>query len=136
MCSRTLVAQGLNPIAFPQRSWLPANLAGMEGLLFGGIDALADGIIRIVHKDNGYGARQTFSFTCRISNLQPIARSNSLISGTKVSYRRDSMSSHPSASRKPKDMGAANTALGIEPMRPPLDQPLLQFLVHLRRIAT
>ncbi len=49
MCSRVLVAQGLNPIAFPQRSWLPANLAGMEGLLFGGFDALADRVIRVVH---------------------------------------------------------------------------------------
>lgn len=73
MCSRTLAAQGLNPIAFPHCSRLPANLAGMEGLLFGGIDALADGVIRIVHMDKGYGARQTFSFTCRISNLQSTA---------------------------------------------------------------
>ena len=41
MCSRVLVALGLNPIAFPQCSRLPANLAGMEGLLFAGFDALA-----------------------------------------------------------------------------------------------
>ena len=59
MWSRVLVALGLNPIAFPQCSRLPANLAGMEGLLFGGFDALADRVIRVIHVDNGYGARQT-----------------------------------------------------------------------------
>jgi hypothetical protein len=30
---------------------LPADLAGTEGLLFGGFDALAGGVIRIGHMD-------------------------------------------------------------------------------------
>jgi len=50
-CARVLIAQSLDPITFPQLPRLPANLAGMEGLLYGGFDALADGVIRVVHMD-------------------------------------------------------------------------------------
>jgi len=104
--SRVLVALGLNPIAFPQCSWLPANLPGMEGLLFGGFDALADRVIRVVHM------------------------------GSKSSQRRDSMSHHPSPCRKPEDMAVLANRLRYGTNEATLDQPLLQFLVHLRRIAT
>ena len=47
----TLVAQSLDPITFPQCSRLPTDLAGMEGFRYGGFDALADGVVRIVHID-------------------------------------------------------------------------------------
>jgi hypothetical protein len=46
-----LVAQGLDPTVFPQSAGLTANLAGMEGLLYGGFDALVNGVIRMVHMD-------------------------------------------------------------------------------------
>lgn len=46
-----LVAQSLNPLSFPPLPRLPADLAGMEALLYGGFDALADGVVRIVHMD-------------------------------------------------------------------------------------
>jgi hypothetical protein len=39
------VTQGLDPTVFPQFPRLAANLAGMEGLLYGGKDALANGVI-------------------------------------------------------------------------------------------
>jgi hypothetical protein len=42
-------AQGLDPTMLPQCSRLPADLAGMEGLLYGGFEAVANSIIRIVH---------------------------------------------------------------------------------------
>jgi hypothetical protein len=44
-----LVTQSLAPIAFPLFSRLPANLAGMEGLLPCGKDTLSNGVIRVVH---------------------------------------------------------------------------------------
>jgi hypothetical protein len=37
-----LVAQGLDPTVFPQFPRLAANLAGMEGLVLGGFDALTN----------------------------------------------------------------------------------------------
>jgi hypothetical protein len=46
-----LVAQSLDPTVFPQSPGLAANLAGMEGLLYGGFDALVNGVIRMVHMD-------------------------------------------------------------------------------------
>src|ERR1035438_7904789 len=42
---RVLVAQGLNQTIFPQFPRLTADFAGMEGLLYGGKDALANGVI-------------------------------------------------------------------------------------------
>ena len=45
------VAHGLDPTVFPQFARLTANLAGMEGLLYGGFDALVNGVIRMVHMD-------------------------------------------------------------------------------------
>jgi hypothetical protein len=50
-CTRMLLAQSLNPTAFPQFSRLAANLASMEGFLLGGFEASADSIIRITHMD-------------------------------------------------------------------------------------
>jgi hypothetical protein len=44
-----LVAQSLDPTILPQSSRLPANLAGMGGLQFGGFDALAKGVITMIH---------------------------------------------------------------------------------------
>jgi hypothetical protein len=37
-----LTAQSLDPTVIPQFAWLPADLAGMEGLLYGGFDALVN----------------------------------------------------------------------------------------------
>jgi hypothetical protein len=39
-----LVAQRLSPTTFPPFSPLAADLAGMEGLLYGGFDALVNGV--------------------------------------------------------------------------------------------
>jgi hypothetical protein len=39
------VTEGLDPTVFPQFGRLPAHLAGMQGLLLGGLDALADGVV-------------------------------------------------------------------------------------------
>jgi hypothetical protein len=44
-----LVAQGLDPTAFPQFPRSPANLAGVEGFLFGGFEALPNYVVR--HSD-------------------------------------------------------------------------------------
>lgn len=46
-----LVAQGLNQTVFTQFSRLPAYLASMEGLLDGGLDATANGVIPVLHMD-------------------------------------------------------------------------------------
>jgi hypothetical protein len=45
------VTQRLNPTAFPPLSRLAADLAGMEGFLYGGFDALTNGVVRTVHMD-------------------------------------------------------------------------------------
>jgi hypothetical protein len=39
------IAQGLSQTIFPQFPRLPANLAGMEGLLSGDADSLANGVV-------------------------------------------------------------------------------------------
>ena len=46
-----LVAQSLDPLSFPQSPRLPADLASMEGLLLGGFEAMANGVIRMIHVD-------------------------------------------------------------------------------------
>jgi hypothetical protein len=46
------VAQGLDPAAFPLFPRLPANLASTEGFPYGGFDALANGVIRIIDVDS------------------------------------------------------------------------------------
>jgi len=46
-----LVAQSVDPTTFSPFSRLPANLAGMEGFLHGGLDALANRVIRMIHVD-------------------------------------------------------------------------------------
>jgi hypothetical protein len=46
-----LVAQGLDPTDLPKLSRLTSNLASMEGLPYGRIDASADGVIRMIHMD-------------------------------------------------------------------------------------
>src|SRR5437667_6314808 len=51
LCSRMLVAQGLNPTTFPPFSRLAANLAGAEGFQLGIFETLANGIICMVHVD-------------------------------------------------------------------------------------
>jgi hypothetical protein len=45
-----LIAQGLNPIILPQSPGLTANLASVEGFLFGGF-TLANGLICVIHVD-------------------------------------------------------------------------------------
>jgi hypothetical protein len=44
-----LIAQSLDPTILPQSPGLPATLAGMEGLLPRGKDALADGVTLVIH---------------------------------------------------------------------------------------
>jgi len=44
-----LVAQSFDPTILPQSPGLPTDLAGMEGLLLGGKDALADGFTFVIH---------------------------------------------------------------------------------------
>jgi hypothetical protein len=43
--------KSLNPTTFPPLPRLAANLAGTEGFLFGGEEALANGLIRVIHVD-------------------------------------------------------------------------------------
>ncbi len=43
------VAQGPAPIALPLSSRLSADLAGVEGFLYGGVDTLADGVTFVIH---------------------------------------------------------------------------------------
>jgi hypothetical protein len=49
--SLMLVAQGLDPTAFPQFSPLAADLASMEGFPLGGFNALANSIICMAYMD-------------------------------------------------------------------------------------
>jgi hypothetical protein len=84
-------SHSLDPITFPQCSRLPADLAGMEGLLFGGFDALADGVVPIVHMDT-----QPAKF---LLHLRPPATSNAatIIMAPKSSQSRHRMSNQPSS---------------------------------------
>jgi hypothetical protein len=47
-----LVAQSLDPPAFPQSPRLPAGLASTKGLLLGGFNAVANDIIQMVYMDS------------------------------------------------------------------------------------
>jgi hypothetical protein len=49
VCARVFVAQSPAPIVLPLSSRLSANLAGVEGFLYGGVDALADGVTFVIH---------------------------------------------------------------------------------------
>ena len=78
-----LVAQSLDPTAFPQFSRLPTNLASTERFPFGGFDALANGVICTF---TWMRSPPNFSFTCRISNWRTVACSNSATKGSKSSH--------------------------------------------------
>jgi len=91
-----LVAQSLDPTILPQCSRLPADLAVMEGLLFGAFDALADGVVRMVPMD-----AQASEFLLHLqyfepSNWRPPARSISVTNASKSPHSRQRMSNQPS----------------------------------------
>jgi hypothetical protein len=46
-----LLTQGFNPTAFPPFPRLAANLVGAEGFQYGGFDASANSVIRMIHVD-------------------------------------------------------------------------------------
>jgi hypothetical protein len=94
---------------------------------FGGIDALADRVIRLVHMD-AEPTKRLFHLHLQDFKLAvdcPLEFPNQ---GSKSSQRRDSTSNHPSPCRKPEDMAVLRTQPSVlNQLRPPLDQPLLQL---------
>jgi len=48
VCARVFVAQSPAPIAIPLFARLAANLAGVKRFLYGGFDALADGVTFVI----------------------------------------------------------------------------------------
>src|ERR1035437_3827614 len=122
-CAGMLVTQGLNPPAFPPFSRLAANLAGAEGLPFGGFEASANGVIRMSHVD-----AQPAKFLFHLQYFK-------LVSGCLLEFgdQRFQVLAQPPEDVEPaiavaeaeRHQCVSNVAFELEPPRPTPDQLLL-----------
>jgi hypothetical protein len=110
-CVRVLVAQSLNPTVFPLPSRPTANLAGIEGLLLGGFDTLANCVIRIIDEYSQpaeflvHLQDFTLMFSCPLKFGDPWFQ---------VLARRHTISKQPSSCWKPRDISVWRTSpLGL-----------------------
>src|ERR1035437_2094169 len=123
VCAGMLVTQGLNPTAFPPFSRLAANLAGAEGLPFGGFEASANGVIRMSHVD-----AQLAKFLFHLQYFK-------LVSGCLLEFgdQRFQVLAQPPEDVEPaiavaeaeRHQCVSNVAFELEPPRPTPDQLLL-----------
>jgi hypothetical protein len=123
VCAGMLVTQGLNPTAFPPFSRLAANLAGAEGLPFGGFEASANGVIRMSHGD-----AQLAKFLFHLQYFK-------LVSGCLLEFgdQRFQVLAQPLEDVEPaiavaeaeRHQCVSNVAFELEPPRPTPDQLLL-----------